>query len=116
MKQSAISHLLAGLLIVAVSWPLIRRKIGMNRWYGIRLKAAFESEEKWYQLNEYGGRLFLRWGILVMLVGLTGLVLPPRLEFVYIWASLAVIIGSLVVVMLDLRRYTRRLQETKDSP
>jgi hypothetical protein len=106
MNRTAISHLIAGLAIVAVSWPLVKRMIGPNWFYGIRTKAAFASEEQWYNINEYGGRLFLKWGLVVAVIGLVGLALPASLCFAYIWASLAVIIAGLVVVIRALRRYT----------
>ncbi|MCL4501421.1 MAG: SdpI family protein, partial [Deltaproteobacteria bacterium] len=91
MNRTALSHLIAGILIVVVSLPLIRRKIGRNRFYGIRVPAAFESEERWREINAYGGRLFLRWGIVVTLIGLAGLALPPHLWDIYALGSLVVI-------------------------
>ena len=90
-----------------LSWPLIKRKIGMNRWYGIRIRAAFESEARWYDLNAYGGRLFRRWGLVVTLVGLVGLALPPSLWPAYAVGSAGVILGGLVVVLIAIYRYAR---------
>jgi uncharacterized membrane protein len=116
MNHTALSHLLAGLAIVAFSWPLVKRMIGPNRFYGIRTREAFASEEQWYKINEHGGWLFLRWGILVVVIGLVGLALPRSLWFAYIWVSLAVIIGSLVVVIKTLRRYTGQQKDAQDSP
>jgi uncharacterized membrane protein len=116
MNHTALSHLLAGLAILAFSYPLVKQMIGPNRFYGIRTREAFESREQWYKINEHGGRLFLRWGILVTAIGLVGLALPRSLWFAYIWASLALIIGSLVVVIKALRRFTRRLKDPQDSP
>jgi hypothetical protein len=115
VNHTAFSHLLAGLTIVAFSWPLVKRMIGRNRFYGIRTQEAFASEEQWYKINEYGGRLFLRWGIVVVIVGLVGLALPRSLWFAYVWASLAVIIGGLVVVIVTLRRYTGQIKDNQDS-
>lgn len=39
-----------------LSLPLIFRKVPMNHFNGIRLRASFESEERWYDINAYGGR------------------------------------------------------------
>ncbi|NJD56259.1 MAG: SdpI family protein [Nitrospirae bacterium] len=41
---------------------MIRRWITMNPFYGFRIAAAFESEQRWYDSNAYGGRMFFRWG------------------------------------------------------
>ncbi|HTQ29965.1 MAG TPA: SdpI family protein [Opitutaceae bacterium] len=67
MNPIALTHLLVGLMTVAVSLPLVKRKIKMNRWYGIRIPAAFESEQRWFEINAYGGRLLLRGGSLIAL-------------------------------------------------
>jgi len=61
----AFIHLFVGLLMIAVCRPLVRRKIKMNHWYGIRIPAAFESEERWFEINEYGGRLLSRCGVVI---------------------------------------------------
>jgi uncharacterized membrane protein len=106
VNHTALSHLIAGLLIVAFSLPLVWRKIGRNRFYGIRVPAAFESDERWREINAYGGRLFLRWGIAVVLIGLVGLVLPRHLWDIYALVSLVVIIGSFILVIRAIRRYT----------
>jgi hypothetical protein len=108
MNTTAIAHLIGGMVLVAVSWPLIKGKIGRNYFYGIRIREAFESDERWRDINAYGGRMILRYGIGIMVLGLVGLVLPQSLWFPYIWASLAVIVGGLVVVLRAIRRYARR--------
>ncbi len=105
MNHTALTHLIVGLLIIAVSLPLILQKIGRNHYYGIRIPEAFESEERWREINAYGGRLFLRWGIVVTAVGLVGLALPESLCFPYIWVSLVIIIGGLILVIRAIRRF-----------
>jgi uncharacterized membrane protein len=112
MNHTALSHLIAGLLIVAFSLPLIRRKIGRNRFYGIRVPEAFASDERWRDINAYGGRLFLRWGIVVIIIGLLGLALPRYLGDIYALGSLVVIISGLIIVIRAIRRYTGRPRQT----
>ena len=56
MTTIALVTLLSGILIFILSLPLISRKIPMNGGYGIRIPAAFESEQRWYDINAYGGR------------------------------------------------------------
>ncbi len=105
MHGTALTHLIAGLLIVVVSWPLIKGKIGRNYFYGIRTQEALASDQNWREINAYGGRMFLRFGIFVIIIGLVGLRLPPDLWFFYDMASLAVIIGGLIMVLTAIRRY-----------
>lgn len=71
-----ISNIFVGLLIIIISLPLARRKVPMNRVYGVRLKKSFESEENWYTINAYGGRLLIGWSIRLVLIGVATFFLP----------------------------------------
>lgn len=51
---------------VIFSLPLILRKVPMNPAYGIRMQKAFVSQDNWYALNAFGGKLFLGAGLLLM--------------------------------------------------
>jgi hypothetical protein len=32
----------------ALAWPLVKGRVEMNHFYGVRVRQVFESEEKWY--------------------------------------------------------------------
>jgi hypothetical protein len=49
------------ILITVISIPLVKRKISMNPWYGVRIPKSFESEENWYKINAYGGKRLILW-------------------------------------------------------
>ncbi len=51
-------------LMVALSIPLVFRKIPMNRFYGVRIPKSFSSESNWYEINAYGGRQLIFWSML----------------------------------------------------
>lgn len=68
-----IAYVAAGLLIAGLCWPLKQRKIKPNRWYGFRFREAFQGEELWYRINEYGARRMLPWATFLMLVGVVPL-------------------------------------------
>lgn len=61
---------LSGALFILLSIPLLKRKIKMNDWYGFRLIKAFESEQKWYDINEYGARIMLKWSLFLFFSGI----------------------------------------------
>jgi hypothetical protein len=61
-----------GAMSVVVSVPLILRWVPMNRWYGIRTRKAFASEENWYAINAYGGKLFFAFGAFLLAVAWFG--------------------------------------------
>lgn len=53
-------YVCSGLLLAALSLPLMRRKIKPNGLYGFRNKATMENPEVWYKVNHYSGqRLFI---------------------------------------------------------
>jgi len=56
--------------------PLLLGKIKMNRWYGFRIRKAFESEDLWQRINRYGAKQFIGWSALNLVAGLLALVLP----------------------------------------
>lgn len=60
---------LCGLMLVTLSIPLIKEKVGMNHWYGVRVRQSFESPERWYDINRAGGRYLLLGGVMVTAIG-----------------------------------------------
>ena len=108
MNSIAISHGIIALVIMGLSWPLVRRKIRRNQLYGIRIPEALKSEERWLEINEYGGRLLLRWGIALAVTAGIGLALPRMDWIIYAFISLAVILGGLGIVTALIFRYAAK--------
>lgn len=107
--------ILAGtfLLLALVGWlltlPLVRRRVPMNRLYGVRIPKAFTSEANWYAVNEYGGRQFL--GYFAALAAVGGLfgILPFAPDRWYFWPLLLAPLWLLVPVLWRVFAYARRL-------
>ena len=59
MLALVIVFILIGLLMVALSIPLIRGKVSPNVWYGFRIRLTHENPDIWYPANAYAGRLLL---------------------------------------------------------
>src|SRR5687768_1691177 len=91
----------SGLVILASCQPLIRRKVPMNHFYGIRVPAAFESNQQWYEINEYGGRKLGRWSWIIMATGILGMFIPAQHAVTYAWASTPVVLMSLTVPIVQ---------------
>src|SRR5689334_4885003 len=53
----------AGLLLAAISLPLIRRKVPPNSLYGFRVRRTLEDPKVWYDVNEFAGHCMLRLGL-----------------------------------------------------
>ena len=64
------------IVITAICIPLVKCKIRMNPWYGVRIPKSFESEENWYKINAYGGKRMIVWALLPAVVGIAAFFLP----------------------------------------
>jgi hypothetical protein len=71
-----ISNIAASLLIIAFCIPLMKNKVGMNQWYGIRFKKSFESPANWYRINKYGANRMVRWSVVIIIISIVTLFLP----------------------------------------
>jgi uncharacterized membrane protein len=71
----------------------------MNHWYGVRIPASFASEEAWFEINYYGGRLLLVWGLTIAAIAIGG---------AYNWTALVLILGGLTLVVLKVLAYARK--------
>lgn len=71
-----LSNTLCALLAIALAVPLLRRRIGRNALYGIRFAKSFQSDQLWYDINEYGARRMILWSVLLLGIGLASFFLP----------------------------------------
>lgn len=88
-----------GLVYIAISIPLVLRRIGMNGAYGVRIPKAFESEANWYAINHYGGWWLIAAGAALCVVGVVALRVPPRTEAAAAAWVLAPTLASLLVLI-----------------
>ncbi len=115
MHGLALTILAGGILLLLLSIPLIQRRIPMNPFYGVRVRAAFESSERWYQINERGGRLLRAAACVIIPVGVAGLFLPPERLDAYAWTSLAVSITALGAALFRLGLWVRTLPPSRSG-
>lgn len=109
MNFIALAILSVGLLTFFVSLPLVYRKIPMNYLYGIRIPAAFESDERWYEINAYGGRQMATWSGLIIATGVVGFFIPRDAVPIYTPASTVVILMAVLIPIIRITRWARRL-------
>jgi len=102
-----IIHLLAAALVIGTSVPLMRGKVKMNAWYGMRIPAAFASDEAWLDINRYGGQLMFRWGWVIAATATSGAFLGQKAWISYNWTALVIIAGGLTLVIVKIYRYAR---------
>jgi uncharacterized membrane protein len=105
MNPVVIVHFVVALLAIAAAVPLMRGVVKMNPWYGVRIPAAFESEERWFDLNRYGGRLLFLWGLCIVATALVGSQLRKSAWVAYDWSALVIVIGGLALVIALIFRH-----------
>ena len=87
---------------------MIYRKVPMNHFYGVRIAAAFESDQRWYDINAYGGRLMAIGSLPIVGAGVAGLFLPADWFLPYAWAATVVTLVSVLVPAVLVFRWSRR--------
>jgi uncharacterized membrane protein len=106
----------AALLWIALGWPLARRRIGPNRWYGLRVPATFADRTVWYDANAITGRDMVALGVVLLAVTL---LLPRILQLqdeIYAGISAAVLgFGSMLLAVRGWRLANRLLRERQET-
>ena len=103
MITSLITIFLAGFIFSVLAIPLMKRKIKMNSWYGIRLPQTMANENVWYEVNEKVGRYIFFFGLLIC--ALTVLVyLYPIIDKIFsVYILLAVLVlGSILLIVISI--------------
>ena len=108
IKLIACGDLQLGVLFLVASLPLMLRKIPRNQVYGIRIPAAFASEQRWYDVNAYGGRQLATWSFLLIAAGVTGFFVAPEDFALYAGGSLVAAILAVTIPLLLILRWSRR--------
>jgi uncharacterized membrane protein len=99
---SLIIFFISGIIISALAIPLIRRKIKINSWYGIRIPQTMENEKIWYAVNEIMGKYIFAWGIIISILSLYFSLNPTDPKFLMTYILLTILIlGTVLLVILS---------------
>jgi len=104
---SHVAFPLIGLASIAVGWPLSRRRIPPNRWYGFRVPATLADPEAWYEVNETCGDDLVRLGVVLLTVAVGLLFVPDLPELAYVVICLAVFLTGSVRAIVRAARAVR---------
>jgi len=105
----ALTFFAMGTLFLALAIPLIVRMVKPNRVYGVRIPAAFASEEAWYRINRHGGFCLLGYAIALFLLATLDLLVlessPTGALFTaHLLAPAVLLVPFLVAIFLYPRR------------
>ena len=108
-------YVAAGLLLIGLSVPLIRRKVRPNAWYGFRVRQTLADPEIWYAANAYAGKYLLGVGMITVLTAV-GLFRVPGITLdAYALACAGIILVALAVCVIQCFRYLAKLTQESDT-
>ena len=101
-----------GVLLAMLGWPLAARKVGPNRWYGLRVPATFADRQVWYDANALAGRDMIVLGVAVAAVSLllARIVRLPEPLYAGICAGLLAV-GAMAMTVRGWRAANRLLRD-----
>lgn len=100
-------YALSGLLLAAISIPLILKKIGPNPWYGFRVKKTLDDPAVWYPVNAYAAKRLLAVGIISSLSAVLLFFVPGLDLKTYALACVGIVLGGLFVTLVQSFFYLR---------
>jgi len=111
MITSLITIFLAGLTITSLAIPLMRRKVKMNSWYGIRLPQTMANENVWYEVNEKVGRYIFFFGLFICALTVLVFFYPIIDEIFSVYILLAALaLGSILLIVVSIN-YAKKFSE-----
>jgi len=96
-------------MAMGICYPLIQRKIKMNRFYGFRFPQSFYSEESWYKINAYGGKTLIIWAIAAVMASIL-LISVPMDSLALLSSVLLLVILSILIPIVFTYKYARQFE------
>jgi uncharacterized membrane protein len=104
-------YIISGLLMLALSIPLILRRVPPNPFYGFRVPATLADSELWYDVNAYAGRRLALTGVGIAAAAVLLPAIIPAISIdVYAIAVLVVVLGLLIPALATSFVYSRKRQ------
>src|SRR5262245_41346625 len=97
----------SGLLLAAISLPLILRKIGPNPLYGFRVKRTLEDPAVWYPVNAYAAKRLLVVGLVICVSAIVLFFVPGVDLLVYALANAGIGLAGLLIAVIQSFLYLR---------
>ena len=106
--MSTILIFIASILIV-ISLLLIKGYIKMNYLIGVRYPEAFYTDENWYKINAYGGKVFLIWAILIVMAAILLFLLPVDNSIILI--AYIIVFATIIIPIAITHAYVKNLND-----
>ena len=76
----ALLFLVVGVVFAGLGFPLMRRRIPPNIWYGFRTRKTLSNEELWYSINQVTGKDMIWIGAIIAAASLIVMALRERIS------------------------------------
>jgi hypothetical protein len=103
------TFVMSGLVLAAISVPLILGRIPPNGLYGFRVRKTMEHPEIWYPVNKYAGERLLIASLLMILAAIGFWFLPGRSIDAYSYAVLVIWVAGFTIAIVSTIRYMNTL-------
>ena len=99
-------------VLLALSYPLTKGMIGMNHWYGVRFPQAFYSEKNWYEINAYGGRVFMKWAVFIAVAGILFVFIPLE-DFLSLFSLYLSVFATIIIPIAVTHAYAKKFRRDR---
>ena len=104
IQTSLFVFFITGFLFSALSIPLIRKKVKLNAWYGIRTMETMRDEKIWYKVNSIMGKYLFVFGVIISAFSVYFSFFPLDEEYKMVYSLLGVLfIGTIFFVKQSFR-------------
>ncbi len=109
-----LSTFLIGVLLFILGYPLAKRKIKRNHFYGYRIsKAVMTYDHIWYKVNEVGGKHMLLIGLTTSLLSLVGFLVEEASILFSTLALIAMFLG-IIISWIKCLRISNEMKRSKN--
>ena len=105
MDTIMLVYVVAGIVAVLLAIPLIRRVVPPNYFYGFRLPQTLRNPELWYDVNAYGGKWLLAFGVLTIIAAFVFRLVPGFTVDAYAITCTVIILVVLMLMLIMTFRY-----------
>jgi uncharacterized membrane protein len=108
MTSLATKFLILGGVTLVLILPLVFRAVPMNRYYGFRTRAAYQSEANWYEINAHGGKLLGLGSLAIIAIGVVGFFVPEKYTLIYIAGAVIILAAAIVIPLVSFIAWQKR--------
>ncbi len=110
MIELLVMFLISGVILVAISIPLINGRIAPNALYGFRVRDTLDDPRTWYKTNTYSGKWLLATGLIFIAVCILAYNIPNISSDTY---SLVCLAGFLIPMTIGVFMSWRYMKKVK---